>query len=180
MANSELMDAIEQVFGLSEQDRILRIDDVDEPSLIRQFEQARDTLDEAQEMQLFHLTSTSRAEAIARAGFSTDLCRASALGRGVNLCQRPQDALRFHPGRADDEGRACLVECRVAVGRAHENTSGPEWVEVDGAKFTKPAHMLPRPGYDAMFGGPDNSFWVIPSGQRVLPVRLVHYQRSGH
>ena len=172
-----MKDASKLTYALGDQDQLLRIDDLDLPSLTRQFEEARDALGEAQEMQLFHLTSTSRAEAIASAGFSTDLCRASALGRGVNLCQRPQDALRFHSGRADQDGRACLIECRVAVGRAHENTSGPEWVEVDGAKFTKPAHMLPRPGFDAMYGGPDNSFWVIPSGTRVLPVRLVHYQR---
>jgi len=170
------MDASEYEFGLSERDRILRIDGVDNPRLTREFEQARDALSEANEMRLFHLTSTTGAEAIASGGFSTDLCRASALGRGVNLCRNPQDALRFHPGRADKEGRACLIECCVAVGRAHENTSGPEWVEVDGARFTKPAHMLPRPGYDAMYGA-GGIFWVIPSGRRVLPVRLVHYQR---
>lgn len=169
-----MKDASRLTYALREQDRLLRIDDVDNPHLTRQFEEARDALREAQEMQLFHLTTTPRAEAIASVGFSTDLCRASALGRGVNLCQRSQDALRFHPGGTD---QACLIECRVAVARAHENTSGPEWVEVDGAKFTKPAHMLPRPGYDAMYGGPNNSFWVIPSGRRVLPVRLVHYRR---
>ncbi len=171
-----MKDASDLPYALGENNRVLRIDHVENPRLTVLFEKAREGLSEADEMRLFHVTTTARAELIATEGFSTDKCRACALGRGINLCQRPQDALRFHPGPSD-EGSACLIECRVAVGRAHENTSGPEWIEVDGARFTKPAHMVPRAGYDAMYGGPDNSFWVIPSGRRVLPVRLVHYRR---
>ena len=60
-----------------------------------------------------------------------------------------------------------LLRYRRFRERVEEPSFGrPEWVEVDGAKFTKPAHIQPRPGYDAMYGGPNNSLRVIPAGER--------------
>jgi hypothetical protein len=72
---------------------------------------------------MYHTTSNAAGEAIMAEGFRIPK-RGGCFGRGVNLSPDVKHTLMYK------SGEACTLECRVAIGKIHENTSreGP-WQE---------------------------------------------------
>lgn len=81
--------------------------------------------------------------------------RGGCFGRGVNLSPDVEHTLMYK------SGEACTLVCKVAIGRAHANTSRQV-----------PDHVRPKRGYDAMYGAV-GMIVVVPSAARVRPVRMI-------
>lgn len=110
---------------------------------------------------MYHTTSVAAGHAIMAEGFRIPK-RGGCFGRGVNLSPDVEHTLMYR------SGEACTLVCKVAIGKAHANTSR----QVQGQRDTVPNHMLPKRGYDAMYGA-GGMIVVVPSAARVRPIRMI-------
>lgn len=115
-----------------------------------------------QERTLYHGTSVRNGENIMQGGFKI-FDNQGAFGKGVNLSPDIGHTLMYR------SGEACTIVCKVAIGRIHENISREIEGKTDGSV---PDHIMPKRGYDAMYGA-GGLIVVVPSAERVLPVRMI-------
>jgi hypothetical protein len=144
--------------------RVLRVENA--KGDVARFERAKQALSErcackVRVKTMYHTTSVAAGEAIMAEGFRIPK-RGGCFGRGVNLSPDVEHTLMYK------SGQACTLECDVAIGKTHENTSR----EVPGKRDTVPDHMRPKRGYDAMYGA-GGMIVVVPSAARVRPVRMI-------
>lgn len=110
---------------------------------------------------MYHTTSVAAGESIMAEGFRIPK-HGGCFGRGVNLSPDVEHTLMYK------SGEACTLVCKVAIGKAHANTSR----DIPGKRDTVPDHMRPKRGYDAMYGA-GGMIVVVPSAARVRAVRMI-------
>lgn len=110
---------------------------------------------------MYHTTSVAAGESIMAEGFRIPK-HGGCFGRGVNLSPDVKHTLMYK------SGQACTLECKVAIGKIHENTSR----KIPGKRDTIPDHVRPKRGFDAMYGA-GGTIVVVPSAARVRPMRMI-------
>lgn len=99
--------------------RVLRVEKTTKDGA--RFERAKQALSErcackVRVRTMYHTTSVSAGESIMAEGFRNPK-HGGCFGRGVNLSPDVRHTLMYHTGKA------CTLECKVAISKAHENTS---------------------------------------------------------
>jgi Poly(ADP-ribose) polymerase catalytic domain len=150
--------------------KVLRVDKTTDGG--SRFERAKKALSERCDCNvrvrtMYHTTSVAAGRAIMAEGFRVPK-RGGCFGRGVNLSPDVEHTLMYN------SGEACTLVCKVAIGKAHANTSR----QVPGQRDTVPDHMRPKRGYDAMYGA-GGMIVVVPSAARVRPVRMIVHVTAG-
>jgi hypothetical protein len=144
--------------------KVVRVDSA--PGAGARFERAKQALSERCKCKvsvktMYHTTSVAAGESIMAEGFRIPK-HGGCFGRGVNLSPDVEHTLMYK------SGEACTLVCKVAIGKAHANTSR----DIPGKRDTVPDHVRPRRGYDAMYGA-GGMIVVIPSASRVRPMRMI-------
>ena len=171
-------ETIEKLLG----DRVfspLQIERISIPYLWKAYQKEKQRLVErrsnsVEERLLFHVTRESASKKIKNEGFCVNLVRNLAFGKGVNLYSSVKSVYE-HLERYTVGERFVIFVCQTIIGAAHENSSDLKQIVFrNGAGFSKPRYLRPKPGYDAMYSNDaEHSIWVIPSKKRVYPSYLV-------
>ena len=99
-----------------------------------------------------------------------------AFGKGVNLCHKFNELLKYNGMFKDKKGRSALIIFQVLIRKSHSNASDDQKIikNSDGSYYTKPQYMFPQKGFDSMYSkAPHKEVWIIPSSQRVYPSYIV-------
>lgn len=185
MANLEIFSKQIQKKLLCISDEIISFEKSINPILERKFERQRKVLEEKGRSPrihiMFHLTDTKSARKIMKEGFKVQKSFYKAFGKGINLCPNILDILKYKRMRASGSGKVSILISKVLIGKAHGNYSDVQKIieEVNGASYSKPKFMRPRNGFDAMYSlKPNKQIYIIPCGERVLPIGLIEVQDS--
>lgn len=125
---------------------------------------------------MFHLTDTYSAQDILKNGFNVSKSYYKAFGKGINLCPKIKDVLKYKRMKRSNTGKVSIIIARVLIGRSHGNSSDDHEMirEPNGASYSKPKYMRPKKGFDSMYSlVPKKQIWIIPSSARVLPIAEV-------
>jgi hypothetical protein len=127
---------------------------------------------------MYHLTDTKSAKLIIQNGFNPSRSYYKAFGRGVNLCPKLEDVIKYRRMRKSESKKVSIIVAKVLIGKAHGNSSSDETTvrEVNGAVYSKPEYMMPKRGFDSMYSlNPLKQIWIIPSGSRVFPIAEIEF-----
>lgn len=128
---------------------------------------------------MFHLTDSKSARRIQSEGFQPSKAFYKAFGKGINLCPKIEDVLKYKRMRRSETKRVSILVVKVLIGKSHPNESDDQVIirEKNGANYSKPKYMMPKKGFDSMYSlRPLKQIWIIPNKKRAIPIVEIEIQ----